>query len=199
MKKSHSKRFKKLLEESKEKKSIKIEDVINKVKKNCTTKFDESIDVSFLLNLKQKKDEFNLRTVVNLPNGNGKKVKVAVLCEENKVSEAKGAGAELNEEEELKILTRLQKQRKDSLAIYEEQNREDLASEERAQLEVIEEFLPKALSPEELEDYLKKLIAEVGAAGPQDMGKVMGRASKDLAGRADGKSISTKVKELLAN
>ncbi|QNR25378.1 GatB/YqeY domain-containing protein [Croceimicrobium hydrocarbonivorans] len=111
----------------------------------------------------------------------------------------KGAGAELNEEEELKILTRLQKQRKDSLAIYEEQNREDLASEERAQLEVIEEFLPKALSPEELEDYLKKLIAEVGAAGPQDMGKVMGRASKDLAGRADGKSISAKVKELLAN
>ena len=101
MKKSHSKRFKKLLEESKEKKSIKIEDVINKVKKNCTTKFDESIDVSFLLNLKQKKDEFNLRTVVNLPNGNGKKVKVAVLCEENKVSEAKEAGAELYNSESL--------------------------------------------------------------------------------------------------
>ena len=68
-------------------KPLKIEDAIGKVKKNCTTKFDESIDVSLSLNLKQKKDEFNLRTVVNLPNGNGKKVKVAVLCEENKVSE----------------------------------------------------------------------------------------------------------------
>ena len=101
MKKKYSKRFKKLLMVSKEKKSLKIEDVISKVKKNCTTKFDESIDVSFLLNLKQKKDKFNLRTVVNLPNGNGKKVKVAVLCEENKMSEAKDAGAELYDSEKL--------------------------------------------------------------------------------------------------
>ena len=101
MKKKYSKRFKKLLEISKEKKSLMIEDVISKVKKNCTTKFDESIDVSFLLNLKQKKDKFNLRTVVNLPNGNGKKVKVAVLCEENKMSEAKDAGAELYDSEKL--------------------------------------------------------------------------------------------------
>ena len=101
MRKKYSKRFKKLLEVSKEKKSLKIEDVISKVKKNCTTKFDESIDVSFLLNLKQKKDKFNLRTVVNLPNGNGKKVKVAVLCEENKMSEAKDAGAELYDSEKL--------------------------------------------------------------------------------------------------
>lgn len=111
----------------------------------------------------------------------------------------KGAGAELNEDEELKILTRLQKQRKDSIAIYDEQGREDLASEERAQLEVIEGFLPKALSNEELEAYLKEVIAAVGAAGPQDMGKVMGRASKELTGKADGKTISAKVKELLAN
>jgi len=101
MKKKYSKRFKKLFEISKEKKSLMIEDVISKVKKNCTTKFDESIDVSFLLNLKQKKDKFNLRTVVNLPNGNGKKVKVAVLCEENKMSEAKDAGAELYDSEKL--------------------------------------------------------------------------------------------------
>ena len=101
MKKKYSKRFKKLLEISKEKKSLLIEDVISKVKKNCTTKFDESIDVSFLLNLKQKKEKFNLRTVVNLPNGNGKKVKVAVLCEENKVLEAKDAGAELYNSENL--------------------------------------------------------------------------------------------------
>ena len=95
MKKKFSKRFKKLLETSKEKNPLKIEDVISKVKKNCTTKFDESIDVSFSLNLKQKKDEFNLRTIVNLPNGNGKKVRVAVLCEESKISEAKNSGAEL--------------------------------------------------------------------------------------------------------
>ena len=95
MKKKFSKRFKKLLETSKEKNSLKVEDVISKVKKNCTTKFDESIDVSFSLNLKQKKDEFNLRTIVNLPNGNGRKVRVAVLCEESKISEAKNSGAEL--------------------------------------------------------------------------------------------------------
>ena len=101
MKKKYSKRFKKLLEISKEKKSLMIEDVITKVKKNCTTRFDESIDVSFLLNLKQKKEEFNLRTVVNLPNGNGKNVKVAVLCEENKVAEAKDAGAEIYDSENL--------------------------------------------------------------------------------------------------
>ena len=101
MKKKYSKRFKKLLEISKEKRPLMIEDVISKVKKNCTTKFDESIDVSFLLNLKQKKEEFNLRTVVNLPNGNGKNVKVAVLCEESKASEAKDAGAELYNSENL--------------------------------------------------------------------------------------------------
>ena len=95
MKKKFSKRFKKLLETSKEKNSLKIEDVISKIKKNCTTKFDESIDASFSLNLKQKKDQFNLRTIVNLPNGNGRKVRVAVLCEESKISEAKNSGAEL--------------------------------------------------------------------------------------------------------
>ena len=95
MKKKFSKRFKKLLETSKEKDSLKFEDVISKVKKNCTTKCDESIDVSFSLNLKQKKDQFNLRTIVNLPNGNGRKVRVAVLCEESKISEAKNSGAEL--------------------------------------------------------------------------------------------------------
>ena len=101
MKRKYSKRFKKLLENSKEKKPLLIDDVISKVKKNCTTKFDESIDVSFLLNLKQKKEKFNLRTVVNLPNGNGKKVKVAVLCEESKLTEAKDAGAEFYQSESL--------------------------------------------------------------------------------------------------
>ena len=87
MKKNTSKRYKKLLDSAKEKKVETIDEAIKKVKKNCTSKFDESIDVSFFLNLKNKKDEANLRTVVNLPNGNGKKVKVAVLCEEGKVKE----------------------------------------------------------------------------------------------------------------
>ena len=95
MKKKFSKRFKKLLEISSDKNSSKIEDAISKVKKNCTTKFNESIDVSLSLNLKQKKDEFNLRTIVNLPNGNGKKIKVAVLCDESKIKEAKASEAEI--------------------------------------------------------------------------------------------------------
>ena len=94
MKKKLSKRFKKLLDATKDKKTLGVEDAISKVKKNCTTKFDESIDVSLSLNLKQKKDEYNLRTVVNLPHGNGKKLKVAVLCEESKTAEAKKSGAD---------------------------------------------------------------------------------------------------------
>ena len=95
MKKKSSKRYKKLLEISKDKKAETLEEAVKKIKKNCTAKFDESIDVSLNLNLKHKKDEINLRTVVNLPNGNGKKIKVAVLCEENKIKEAKDAGAEV--------------------------------------------------------------------------------------------------------
>ena len=95
MKKKSSKRFKKFLPDLKNRKSIAIEDAIKKVKLNCTTKFDESIDVSFKLNLKQKKDEVTLRTTVNLPNGNGKKIKIAVLCEDSKIQEAKDSGADL--------------------------------------------------------------------------------------------------------
>jgi len=95
MRSNPSKRYKKLLEASNENKPKIIDDVIKEVKRNCTTKFNESIDVSCLLNLKQKKEEISLRTLVNLPNGNGKKVKVAVLCEENKIKEAKESGAEI--------------------------------------------------------------------------------------------------------
>ena len=94
-----SKRYKKLFEDNKDKKVETLEIAINNVKKNCTTKFDESIDVSLLLNLKKKNEKFNLRTVVNLPNGNGKKIRVAVLCEESKISEAKSSGAELFDSE----------------------------------------------------------------------------------------------------
>jgi len=90
-----SKRYKKLIDNNKDKKSENLEDVIKKVKSNCTTKFDESIDISMNLNLKNKKEELTLRTVVNLPNGNGKKIKIAVLCEEAKVKEAKESGAEI--------------------------------------------------------------------------------------------------------
>ena len=90
-----SKRFKKLTETRKDKKVISIDEAIKLVKKNCTTKFDESIDLSLVLNLKQKKEEFNLRTIVNLPNGNGKKLKIAVLCEDSKLDEAKISGADL--------------------------------------------------------------------------------------------------------
>ena len=96
MKKKSSKRFKKLIEISEKKEVESIESAIKKVKTNCTVKFDESIDVSLKLNLKLKKEDFNLRTVVNLPNGNGKKIKIAVLCEESKIQEAKTAGADIS-------------------------------------------------------------------------------------------------------
>ena len=95
MSKKVSKRYKSIVKDSKEKRILALDEAIKKVKKNCTTKFDESIDVSIRLNLKQKKEEINLRTVVNLPNGNGKKVRIAVLCEDNKISEAKNSGAEI--------------------------------------------------------------------------------------------------------
>ena len=90
-----SKRYKKIIDGQKDLKPLLIEEAIKMVKANCNAKFDESIDVSLKLNLKQKKEEVNLRTIVNLPNGNGKKIKVAVLCEESKVQEAKDAGADL--------------------------------------------------------------------------------------------------------
>ena len=95
MKKKPSKRYKKLIEKIKDQNYISIVEAITRVKENCTTKFNESIDVSFKLNLKRKKEEFNLRTSVNLPNGNGKKIKVAVLCEDSKIQEAKDSGADL--------------------------------------------------------------------------------------------------------
>ena len=101
MTKNTSKRFKKLLSNSKDKRIETTEEAIKKVKLNCTTKFDESIDISLQLNLKSKKEESTLRTVVNLPNGNGKKVKVAVLCEDSKLNEAKESGAEVSGSENL--------------------------------------------------------------------------------------------------
>ena len=97
----------------------------------------------------------------------------------------------------MKILQKLVKSRKDSLEIYQTQNRADLAAKESEEIAVIETFLPKQLSEEELKATVNEIIAQVGAAGPQDLGKVMGVASKQLAGKADGKAIAAMVKELL--
>ncbi len=109
-----------------------------------------------------------------------------------------GSKTELAEEEEIKLLQKQVKQRKDSAAIYTEQNRADLAEPELAQAEVIEQFLPKQLSAEEVTKIVEDIIAETGASSMADMGKVMGLASAKLAGKADGKTISTAVKSKLS-
>ena len=111
---------------------------------------------------------------------------------------AKGGDGELSDDAALKILAKMVKQRKESASIYTEQNREDLAGEELAQAAIIEEYLPKQLSEEELTAALKEIIARVGATLAKEMGKVMGTATKELAGKAEGKAISAKVRELLA-
>ena len=120
----------------------------------------------------------------------------------NEIIKAKtepGANGELSEDAALKMLQKMMKQRKDSLEIYQQQNREDLAKKEQEEIEVIEKFMPAQMSETELKDALKKIIEQVGASSPADMGKVMGIATKQLAGQADGKTISAAVKELLSN
>lgn len=114
------------------------------------------------------------------------------------LSKTDGSGTALNEESEIKLLQKLVKQRKDSLDIYEKQNREDLAVKEREEIEVIEKYLPAQLNEEALEPIIAQIIAQTGAASMKDMGKVMGMASKQLAGKADGKMISGVVKRLLS-
>ncbi len=111
---------------------------------------------------------------------------------------AKGSDGELSDDIAMKILVKMVKQRKDSAQIYIEQNRPELAESELGEAKVIEEYLPKQMTEAELEAELKNIIAEVGATSAKDMGKVMGVASKKLAGRAVGQAISAKVKELLA-
>jgi uncharacterized protein YqeY len=120
-------------------------------------------------------------------------VKSMILLEETSGS---NAGA-LSADAEMKILMKAAKQRKDSLEVYVAQNRPDLAEKEQVELTIIEEFLPKALTDAELTTRIGEIIVQVGASSPADMGKVMGVASKALAGLADGKSISAKVGELL--
>ncbi len=131
------------------------------------------------------KDEAALRSL--------RAVKAAILLA--KTSE--GAAGELKEDDEIKLLQKLVKQRKDSLEIFQQQNRADLAKKEQEEIAVIEKFLPKQLSAEEIKAELATIIATTGASSPADLGKVMGVATRQLAGKADGKTISALVKELL--
>ena len=120
-------------------------------------------------------------------------IKSAVLLAQT----ASSGSADLSDEEAIKLLQRLVKQRKDSAALYTEQNRPDLAAPEEAQAEIIEAFLPVQLSAEELTQAVNEVIQSTGASGMQDMGKVMGMASKQLAGKAEGKRIADEVKKQL--
>lgn len=132
------------------------------------------------------KDEAGLRTL--------RAIKAAIIIEKT----ATGAADVLTEATETKMLQKMAKQRRDSLDIFVAQNREDLAAKEREELAIIEKFLPEQMSVEALHAAIKAIITQVGAVSPADMGKVMGVASKELAGKIDGKAISDAVKQLLA-
>ena len=132
------------------------------------------------------KDEAALRSL--------RAVKAAILLAKT----AEGGNGEITEDDEIKLLQKMVKQRKDSLEIFTQQNRPELAKKEEEEIVVIEKFLPKQLSADEIKAELEKIIAATGATSPADMGKVMGAATKQLAGKADGKTISALVKELLA-
>lgn len=144
---------------------------------------EEKINSDLMVAMKTK-DQVNLRGI--------RAIKAAIL-----LAKTDGSGEELNLEKEIKLLQKLVKQRKDSLEIFEKQNREDLASKEREEIEVIEKYLPKQMDESELKGIIQQIIAQTGASSMSDMGKVMGLASKQLAGKADGKTISSIVKNLL--
>lgn len=131
------------------------------------------------------KNEAELRTL--------RAIKSAILIEKTS-----GSNAEMTEADEMKLLQKMAKQRRDSLDIFKQQNRADLAVKEEEELAILERFLPKPYTQEELDEAIKAIITQVGAASAADMGKVMGMASKQLAGKADGKTISETVKRLLA-
>lgn len=122
----------------------------------------------------------------------------AIKAEIIKAKTEPGAGGQISEDGEMKLVQRLIKQRKDSLEIFTQQNRQDLAKKEQEELDIIQKFMPAQLNADELKEELKKIIVDTGASSPADMGKVMGLATKQLAGKADGKAISATVKELLA-
>jgi len=131
------------------------------------------------------KDEKSLRSL--------RAIKSAII----NAKTAEGFSGEIKEDDEIKLLQKLVKQRKESLEIYEKQNREDLAEKESEEISVIEKFLPKQLDEAELRTIIQKIIDETGASSPADMGKVMGAANKQLAGKAEGKTIAGIVKDIL--
>ncbi len=146
-----------------------------------------SLEEKIMQDLKEAmkaKDQAALRSI--------RAVKAAIL-----LAKTEGSNKEISKEKEIQMVQKLVKQRKESLEIYERSGREDLAQKEREEIEVIERYLPKQLTEAELEAELKNIIAEVGAESPKDLGKVMGVATKRLAGKADGKMISQVTKRLL--
>ena len=141
--------------------------------------------MSLMKDAMKSKDEVMLRSVR------------AIKAEIIKAKTDPGANGVITEETEIKLLQKLVKSRKDSLTIYEQQNRPDLAVKEAEEIAVIEKFLPAQMSEEDVKAAVQAIISQVGAAGPQDLGKVMGLASKQLAGQADGKLIASVAKSLL--
>jgi uncharacterized protein YqeY len=139
-----------------------------------------------LKNAMRAKDEAALRSL--------RAIKAAIIIEKT----AEGAHGAITEATEVKMLQKMAKQRRDSLDIFEKQNRPDLAQKEREELAIIEKFLPQQMTPEELRAEISAIITQAGATSPADMGKVMGIASKQLAGKTDGKAISETVKQLLS-
>jgi uncharacterized protein YqeY len=149
-----------------------------------------SLETQVMDRLKQAmrdKDEVALRTL--------RSIKAAILVEKT----ASGSKDNLSESDELKMLQKMAKQRKDSLAIFTQQNRPDLAAKEQEELAILEQFLPQQLSEEALTEKLREIIQQTGASSLADLGKVMGMASKQLAGQAEGKLISETVKKLLGS
>jgi len=154
-------------------------DIINKTKMSLETKI-----IADLKEAMKAKDKVALRSI--------RAIKAAIVN-----SKTDGTGTELDEAGEIKMLQKLVKQRRESLDIFVKQNREDLAVTEREEIAIIEKYLPAQMEAAELEAYIKSVIEKTGATSMKDMGKVMGMANKELAGRADGRAISTAVKALL--
>ena len=148
-----------------------------------------SLEQKIMTDLKEAmkaKDQAKLRSI--------RAIKAAIL-----LMKTDGTGQEITEEKEVKLIQKLVKQRKESLDIYEKQGRDDLAAVEKEEIAVLEKYLPEQMGEAELTDYLKGLVDKLGASSMADMGKIMGVASKDLAGKADGKAISGIVKQLLSS
>lgn len=143
--------------------------------------------MSFMKDAMKNKDEALLRGLR------------AIKAEIIKAKTEPGANGTISEDAEMKLLQKLVKQRKDSLTIFQEQNRADLAQKEAEEIAVIEKFLPTQMSEDEVKAAVEAIVKELGAAGPQDLGKVMGVASKQLAGKADGKLIASAAKNALSN